>query len=53
MQFQPSTKPVATVERVGESYYVLRMGEREMGGTNRAALEAYARKNGYTVRKGA
>ena len=52
MKFQPSTKPVATIDNAkhGGSYYTLRMGEQEIGGTNKAALAAYARKQGYTVK---
>lgn len=49
MKFQPSDKPEARIEQQGEHYYVLIMGEREMGGTNKSALASYARKLGYKI----
>jgi len=48
--FKMQDKPTATVKKEGEHYYRLTMGERVMGGTNKAALEAYARKQGFVVR---
>jgi hypothetical protein len=30
-------------------YYVLRLGDREIGGESRSALERYARKEGFKV----
>ena len=50
MTFQPSTKPIATITQNGTHHthhYTLRMGKREMSGTNKARLAAYARRLGY------
>ena len=40
---------VATIEQVGSHYYVLTMGENEMGGTSKSRLAKYARERGYRV----
>lgn len=44
-----TTKPIAGIRQTGEHYYVLSMGDREMGGKSRARLKAYAQKLGYKV----
>lgn len=48
-RFAPSSKPVATITQDGTHHYVLTMGDRVMGGDNRAALEKYARAQGFTI----
>ena len=51
-QFIESDKPLANIAMVSEppnGYYVLRLGDREIGGTSRSALERYARKEGFKV----
>ena len=48
-RFVASDKPRATIHARSEGYYILTMGEREMGGTNKVAMAAYARKLGFTV----
>jgi hypothetical protein len=48
MQFEPNALR-ATITRTADKYYVLLIEEREIGGTNRAALERYARTQGYTA----
>ena len=42
-------RPVATVARIADGYYVLRLSGREIGGTNRSAMERYARKKGHST----
>lgn len=42
-------KPEAMLSQVATHYYTLRMGEREIGGTNKDALKRFARKHGYRV----
>lgn len=49
-RFLVSDKPVATITKDGAHHYHLTIGERVMGGDNKAALEAYARKQGFVVR---
>lgn len=46
----PSEKPEAQIKKFTDHYYVLTMGEREIGGTSQSALTRYARKNGYKVK---
>jgi hypothetical protein len=51
-QFTESDKPLATIAVVSDppnGYYVLRLGDREIGGESRSALERYARKEGFKV----
>jgi hypothetical protein len=38
----------ATIQHTHTHYYVLKMGEREIGGKNKQYLTEYARDNGYT-----
>ena len=51
-QFIESDKPLASITVVSvppNGYYVLRLGDREIGGESRSALERYARKEGFKV----
>ena len=51
-QFIESNKPLASITVVSvppNGYYVLRLGDREIGGESRSALERYARKEGFKV----
>jgi hypothetical protein len=41
--------PKATIRETTKGYYVLKMDEREMGGTNLNSLKAFAKKEGYLV----
>jgi hypothetical protein len=45
------SKPVATITQTQKDppYYVLKMGDREIGATSRARAERYARSQGYRV----
>ena len=48
-RFTTSNKPEATITQDGTHHYVLTMGGRIMGGTNRASLEAFARMMGFKI----
>ncbi len=45
--FMISGKPTAPIRQISSRYYVLQMGEREIGGGSKSALENYARKCGF------
>ena len=48
--FQRSNKPEAVITQISEGYYVLTLGNRELGGTSWDRLKRYARTQGYIVR---
>lgn len=48
--FKKSNKPEATITQLSEGYYILSLGERELGGTSWDRLKRYARSQGYIVR---
>lgn len=37
----------AVVKQIADHYYELKMGDRDMGGTNKQSLINYAHKQGY------
>lgn len=44
-------KPIATITKIADHYYVLKLGDREIGADSRARLERYARAQGYQIKK--
>lgn len=48
--FKKSNKPEATITQISDGYYVLSLGDRELGGTSWDRLRRYARAQGYCVR---
>jgi len=46
-KFVKKDAPTVTTNRTHDNYYVLHLPDRDIGGTNRAALDKYARSLGF------